>query len=160
MTRRRKKPPSYRLHKASGQAVVTINGKDRYLGTHGTQESRELYARVIAEESNDNATAPRQTVTISQLCAAFWRDVLKSGRYQRDGKDTGERDWHKRAQKQRLAMQAPTSPLHLPTSPCISKAAPHHAGAYTSPASPYISPVSPLYLHISLLCLATPRHPG
>ena len=30
--------PSYRLHKASGQARVTINGKTHYLGKHGTQQ--------------------------------------------------------------------------------------------------------------------------
>ena len=32
--------PSYRLHKPSGQAVVTLNGRDYYLGKHGTAESR------------------------------------------------------------------------------------------------------------------------
>ena len=29
-------PPSYRFHKASGQAIVTIDGRDYHLGTHGT----------------------------------------------------------------------------------------------------------------------------
>ena len=29
--------PKYRKHKASGQAVVTLNGRDHYLGPHGTQ---------------------------------------------------------------------------------------------------------------------------
>ena len=31
--------PKYRLHRASGQAVVTLDGKDRYLGPFGTTES-------------------------------------------------------------------------------------------------------------------------
>jgi hypothetical protein len=35
---RRKKPPSYRHHKGTGQAVVTLNGQDCYLGVHGTPE--------------------------------------------------------------------------------------------------------------------------
>jgi hypothetical protein len=29
--------PSYRRHKPSGQAVVTLNGKDIYLGTYSTK---------------------------------------------------------------------------------------------------------------------------
>ena len=41
--------PSYRLHKATGQAVVTLDGRDFYLGKHGTAESREAYDRMIAE---------------------------------------------------------------------------------------------------------------
>ena len=41
--------PSYRLHKASGRAVVTLNGHDHYLGTYGSPESRSLYDRLVAE---------------------------------------------------------------------------------------------------------------
>ncbi len=29
--------PKYRKHRATGQAVVTLNGRDFYLGPHGTQ---------------------------------------------------------------------------------------------------------------------------
>jgi hypothetical protein len=32
--------PSYRKHKASGQAVVTIGGRDVYLGPYGTKASK------------------------------------------------------------------------------------------------------------------------
>jgi hypothetical protein len=32
--------PSYRLHKRTGQAVVTIDGKDIYLGKHGSRPSK------------------------------------------------------------------------------------------------------------------------
>ena len=35
-----KTPPKYHKHKASGQASVTIDGKDFYLGPHGTKASR------------------------------------------------------------------------------------------------------------------------
>ncbi|MEO8493844.1 MAG: hypothetical protein ABI614_02150 [Planctomycetota bacterium] len=31
--------PKYRKHRASGQAVVTLAGKDRYLGRYGTKAS-------------------------------------------------------------------------------------------------------------------------
>ncbi len=41
--------PSYRLHKASGQAVVTINGRDHYLGKWNTAAGKAKYDRVIAE---------------------------------------------------------------------------------------------------------------
>ena len=35
----RKKNPSYRFHKARNCAVVTINGRDHYLGAHDSPES-------------------------------------------------------------------------------------------------------------------------
>ena len=43
------KPPSYRHHRASGQAVVTLSGRDIYLGPHGTKFSRDNYDRVVGE---------------------------------------------------------------------------------------------------------------
>ena len=46
-----RKAPSYRLHKPSGRAVVTLNGKDYYLGVHNSKESKLAYARVIGEWS-------------------------------------------------------------------------------------------------------------
>jgi hypothetical protein len=41
--------PTYRLHKPSSQAVVTIRGKDHYLGQYGSSRSRAEYDRLIAE---------------------------------------------------------------------------------------------------------------
>jgi hypothetical protein len=41
--------PSYRLHKASGQAVVTLDGCDVYLGPHGSSASKREYDRVTGE---------------------------------------------------------------------------------------------------------------
>jgi hypothetical protein len=35
MSTRSTRVPSYRLHKPTGLAVVTIHGKDHYLGKHG-----------------------------------------------------------------------------------------------------------------------------
>jgi hypothetical protein len=40
---------AYRLHRSTGQAVVTLGGKDFYLGRHGTTESRREYDRLTAE---------------------------------------------------------------------------------------------------------------
>ncbi len=41
-------PPKYRLHRARNLAVVTIDGKDHYLGPYGSPESHERYAQLIA----------------------------------------------------------------------------------------------------------------
>ena len=41
--------PRYRLHKPTGLAVVTLDGKDHYLGRHGTDESRRQYDCLVAE---------------------------------------------------------------------------------------------------------------
>jgi hypothetical protein len=41
-------PPSYRHHKPSGQAIVTIDGHDYYLGKHGTPASRQKYWNCFA----------------------------------------------------------------------------------------------------------------
>ena len=43
------KPPKYRKHKPSGQAVVTLDGHDFYLGPHGTKASHLEYDRLIGE---------------------------------------------------------------------------------------------------------------
>jgi hypothetical protein len=41
--------PSYRLHKLSGRAVVTLEGRDFYVGRYGSLESRADYDRIFAE---------------------------------------------------------------------------------------------------------------
>ena len=41
--------PKYRHHRGTGQAVVTVDGKDFYLGKHGTAASKSKYARLINE---------------------------------------------------------------------------------------------------------------
>ena len=44
----RKSVPSYRLHKASGQARAIVNGKHIYLGKFNSPESRKNYALLLA----------------------------------------------------------------------------------------------------------------
>jgi hypothetical protein len=41
--------PKYRKHRASGQAVVTLGGKDHYLGPYGTMASKIEYDCLIRE---------------------------------------------------------------------------------------------------------------
>jgi hypothetical protein len=41
--------PKLCLHKASGKAVVRLNGQDHYLGVFGTPGAKGAYDRLIAE---------------------------------------------------------------------------------------------------------------
>jgi hypothetical protein len=53
--------PKYRLHKPSGLAVVRLNGKDIYMGEHGSDSSRQQYARLIKEWlANNRLVCPRR----------------------------------------------------------------------------------------------------
>ena len=68
--------PSYRLHKQSGQAVVTLNGKDVLLGRHGSAESKAEYRRLTAEWMASKGVPPSVTgadLTVSELILAYWR---------------------------------------------------------------------------------------
>ena len=41
--------PKYRKHRPSGQAVVTLDGRDHYLGPHGSEASLAAYDRLTGE---------------------------------------------------------------------------------------------------------------
>ncbi|WP_146563706.1 hypothetical protein [Posidoniimonas corsicana] len=43
-----KRPPKYRLHKSTGQAVVSIGGKVHQLGPYGSGESHERYEELMS----------------------------------------------------------------------------------------------------------------
>lgn len=83
MPRRSTRVPSYRHHKASGQAVVTLAGKDIYLGPYGSDHSRQRYDAVVAEwlanqkqapaSSRTGALPAHQALTIDGLFVAYWR---------------------------------------------------------------------------------------
>jgi hypothetical protein len=67
--------PKYRKHKASGQAVTTLCGKDFYLGPFGTQASKREYDRVIAEYLASGRSSmfgkPVDALTITQIAVAY-----------------------------------------------------------------------------------------
>ena len=42
--------PKYRLHKARNVAVVTIDGKDHYLGEYNSTASRQRYHRLLLDK--------------------------------------------------------------------------------------------------------------
>ena len=62
---RRHIPPTYRFHKARQCAVVTIDGKNHYLGPYGSPESHEKYSRLIAEWHANG----RQLLPVSEVGA-------------------------------------------------------------------------------------------
>jgi len=82
--------PSYRRHKPTGQAVVTLGGRDIYLGKYNSAASRIEYNRLIAEWTANNRTfAPSHDLTVVELAAAFMRHAKDY--YRRpDGSCTGE----------------------------------------------------------------------
>ena len=55
--------PKYSKHKASGQAVVTLDGKDFYLGTHGSKVSRTEYDQLVSEWQANGRGLPTQGTT-------------------------------------------------------------------------------------------------
>ncbi|TWU57681.1 tyrosine-type recombinase/integrase [Rubripirellula reticaptiva] len=68
--------PKYRKHKASGQAVVTIAGKDHYLGKYGSKPSRMLYDRLVGEWLASGRQPPPVdplALTITELIARYWK---------------------------------------------------------------------------------------
>jgi integrase len=104
MPRRRSSVPSYRRHKQSGQAIVTLTDaprgrrRDVLLGPHGTPESRAEYARVLADwEARNRSLPPTPTpsggaptdLTVAELLLAFWRFAESHYRHP-DGTPTGE----------------------------------------------------------------------
>lgn len=91
--------PSYRLHKASGQAIVTLpdrcgGRRDVLLGAYRTAASKAEYERVVAEwlacgRSMPTTIVSTPALTVDELVLAFWRHV--ESYYRRsDGTPTNE----------------------------------------------------------------------
>jgi integrase len=68
-----KRKPSLRLHKPSKQAVVTIDGKDHYLGPWGSRWAQIEYDRLIGEwaASGGVGKAADRAVTVAELVLAY-----------------------------------------------------------------------------------------
>jgi len=82
---------SYRLHKATGQAIVKLGGKTHYLGKHGSKASQVKYAQKIAEWSARDGEPPPPAldeVTILELLDRFRQYAATY--YVKDGRPTGE----------------------------------------------------------------------
>jgi hypothetical protein len=82
--------PRYRLHKRTGQAVVTIDGKDIYLGKHRSAASHEAYRRKVAEwmQHGGRLPASKHEATVTELVVAYTE--FATGYYRKNGKPTDE----------------------------------------------------------------------
>jgi integrase len=83
--------PSYRKHRATGQAVCTIFGRDFYLGPHGTKASHLEYDRLVSEwlaAGRPTSSPSNVELSVSELIVRFWKHAQK--RYVKNGKPTSE----------------------------------------------------------------------
>lgn len=87
---KRDQRPKYQRHKGSGQAVVTLDGKDFYLGKWNTAASHREYDRLVGQWEQNGRRLPfaGDEPTILELCAAFWRHAKVH--YVKNGRPTGE----------------------------------------------------------------------
>ena len=85
-----KTPPKYRKHKATGKALVTIDGKDFYLGPHGSKASHIEYDRLIGEWLANGRVMPvsDQSIAINKLIIVYWR--FAKTYYVKNGQTTDE----------------------------------------------------------------------
>ena len=99
MPKLRHKPPSYSLHKASGQAVVKVNGRCHYLGKYRSAKSRQAYRELLskwAAVNHANAAGllsqmpPLDDLRICELLAAYLE--FADGYYRKNGQPTKEVD--------------------------------------------------------------------
>lgn len=95
MPRLTKAVPKYRKHRASGQAIVTLDGRDFYLGPHGTAVSKMEYDRLVAEWLANGRRFPSASAdvsaddwTIVELLAAYRR--FAQSYYVKNGRVTNE----------------------------------------------------------------------
>jgi integrase len=98
--------PQYRLHRHSGQAIVTLAGVDHYLGVHGSPESRIQYDRLIAEWLAHGRSQPQPppdpvaeanaTITVDRIVHGFWGHAQIHYR-KPDGTTTTELDNYRQA---------------------------------------------------------------
>ncbi len=83
--------PVYGLHKATGQARTTFNGKRIYLGPHGSPESRQKFEEIFArwEAANSGRTVPAvTTLSVGRLSLLFLKHAAVE--YRRNGKPSKE----------------------------------------------------------------------
>jgi hypothetical protein len=82
--------PKYRLHRASGQAVVTLYGKDFYLGPWRSKVSKLEYDRLIREwiaaGCPTRRVAGTNDITVVELAAAY--QAFAKQYYRKNGKPT------------------------------------------------------------------------
>jgi integrase len=80
--------PKYRHHKPSGQAVVTLSGKDQYLGPWKSKASRAEYDRLIGEwlAAGRSLPKPEAQLTVAELALRYLNFAKRY--YRQDGEPT------------------------------------------------------------------------
>ena len=73
--------PSYRRHRASGQAVVTLNGVNHYLGPWNSPASKAEYDRITSEwlvrgRRLNEPTASRGEILVKELIDGYWAHIV------------------------------------------------------------------------------------
>jgi integrase len=110
--------PSYRRHKQSGKAVVTLRDalgsrRDVLLGKYGSAASRAEYARVIAEWETNGRRLPQPVsrtptdITVNELAVAYLQHAKQHYRYP-DGTQTNEYDDSKYSLRPLLHLYGPS----------------------------------------------------
>ncbi len=92
---RRKGIPAYSFHKPSGQARVRIDGRDHYLGSYDSPESKAEYERLVRRTMADRTRAvlersvERATdITVSEIVVRYTAHV--ESYYVKNGRPTGQ----------------------------------------------------------------------
>jgi integrase len=93
MKKRTARIPGYRLHKPSGLAVVTLSGKDFYLGPYGSAASRALHDKLTGEWLANGRRLQEETVedvgpTLTVVIHAYWTHAQTY--YRKNGKPTSQ----------------------------------------------------------------------
>jgi integrase len=87
-----KRQPKYRLHKASGKAIVEIRGYRHYLGKYDSPESHRKYDQIIAEWRQNPLMPQRRQwengITIVEILVDYLH--FADAYYRKDGNPTGE----------------------------------------------------------------------
>jgi integrase len=84
--------PTYRHHKPSHQAVVTLDGRDFYLGRYNSAESRAAFDRLLSEWLSNGrrlpASAEQADLTVNEVLVVYLRHA--DTYYVKDGRPTVE----------------------------------------------------------------------
>ncbi len=95
MPRKSSRIPKYCLHKGSGQAYVTLNGRRHYLGVYDSDESLERYNRFVGELVTSPATKAAhaepptlRSITVVEVLAAYLKHA--EAYYVKNGEPTAQ----------------------------------------------------------------------
>lgn len=84
--------PKYRRHRASGQAIVTVSGRDHYLGPWKSRASRVEYDRLVGEwiaaGRPSHVPSASHDLTIVELVRDYWEFAQRY--YRKNGRPTNE----------------------------------------------------------------------